>query len=340
MDVLSDVLRVVRLSGAVFFNAEFSSPWSISSPRGDELAAMILPSAECVALFHVLVEGEAFFRCAEHVEVHLRSGDVIVFPHAHPHDMSSHRGIRPTPIGTLMPAQSDVRANVRHGGGGEKSRFVCGYLQCDQRFGPLIGALPTMMLLRRANRYATVDTVQADGERPTPVDSGADTWLSTTLEYATREASSEAPGNATMLERLTELIFVEILRQYMKQLPEGQSGWLAGLNDPYVGRALRLLHAEPARDWTVDDLARETAISRSALAERFSNIIGDSPMHYPTRWRVELAKQMLREGVHGIPEISERVGYESESAFNRAFKRITGSPPAAWRKVKAATLPN
>jgi AraC-like DNA-binding protein len=337
MDVLSDVLRVVRLSGAVFFNAEFSAPWSISSPQGRDLASMILPTAECVSLFHVLVDGECWFRSEGYPQVRLTSGDVIVFPHAHPHDMSSHKGGETTPIGTLIPGESgDTLASVSHGGGGKKSRFVCGYLQCDQRFGPLIGSLPTMMLLRRANRYALVETVDADGQRPSPVAEGADTWLSTTLEYAIREAKSEAPGNATMLERLTELIFVEILRQYMKQLREGQPGWLAGLGDPYVGKALRLMHEAPERDWTVEELAREAAISRSALAQRFTNVIGDSPKHYLASWRIELAKRMLREGLHPIPEIADRVGYESEAAFNRAFKRITGSPPATWRRVRSA----
>jgi AraC-like DNA-binding protein len=301
---------------------------------------MILPGAECVALFHVLVDGECWFRCVGHPEVHILSGDVIVFPHAHPHDMSSHRGTEATPIGVLMPGASPDRLpSVRHGGGGTKSRFVCGYLQCDQRFGPLIGSLPTMMVLRRSDRYSSVETFREDSRQPSAVDKGTDTWLGTTLDYAINEARSEAPGNATMLERLTELIFVEILRQYMRQLSGGQTGWLAGLNDPYVGRALRLMHEEPARNWTVEDLAREAAISRSALAQRFTGMIGESPMHYLAGWRIELAKRMLREGVFGIPEIAERVGYESEAAFNRAFKRIAGSPPAAWKKAANSVKP-
>lgn len=335
MDVLSDVLRVVRLSGAVFFNAEFSSPWAISSPQGEDLARMILPTAECVALFHVLVDGECWFRCAGHPEVQLRSGDVIVFPHAHPHDMSSHGGRETTPIETLMPGPSpEALPSVRHGGGGTRSRFVCGYLQCDQRFGPLIGSLPTMMVLRRSDRYSSVETFREDSSPPsTAIEKGTDTWLGTTLEYAINEARSQAPGNATMLERLTELIFVEVLRQYMRQLPAGHAGWLAGLNDPYVGRALRMMHEDPARNWTVEDLARETALSRSALAQRFTGIIGESPMHYLAGWRIELAKRMLREGIYPIPEIAEHVGYESEAAFNRAFKRIAGAPPAAWRRA-------
>jgi len=267
----------------------------------------------------------------------MTSGDLIVFPHAHAHNMSSHRGADPTPIGMLISdATADDVARVSHGGGGQKSRFICGYLQCDQRFGPLIGALPTMMVLRSENRYTSVETISADRSGPSMVGEGTDGWLSTTLDYAIREATTEAPGNATMLERLTELIFVEILRQYMRLLPEGEAGWLAGLNDPYVGRALRLMHEEPARDWTVEALSRETAISRSALAQRFTDLIGESPMRYLASWRIELAKGMLREGHFGIPEIGERVGYESEAAFNRAFKRITGSPPATWRKIKVA----
>jgi len=127
-------------------------------------------------------------------------------------------------------------------------------------------------------------------------------------------------------------MFVEILREYMQRLPVDQGGWLAGLNDPQVGKALRLMHADPARDWTVDDLAREAAVSRSVLAQRFTDLVGDAPMRYLSNWRMQLAKQMMRDGTCNIQEVATRVGYDAEAAFNRAFKRATGSPPAAWRK--------
>jgi AraC-like DNA-binding protein len=195
------------------------------------------------------------------------------------------------------------------------------------------------MILRGKDRYTAVETARPNGPGPSAIGSGTDSWLATTLDYAIREATSGVPGNATMLERLTELLFVEILRQYMRQLPEGETSWLAGLNDPYIGRALRLMHEDPKRDWTVEALSRQIALSRSALAQRFTDLVGQSPMRYLTRWRIELAKQMLKENRLALAEIGERVGYESEAAFNRAFKRITGSPPAAWRNVRAAGHP-
>jgi AraC-like DNA-binding protein len=263
----------------------------------------------------------------------MEAGDVIIFPHGEPHTMCSHMGMKATPMGAVFSQSSpDATPQVAFGGGGRKSRFICGYLNCDQRFNPMVSALPTMLLVRSGNDYAAVEAIDHNGACPTQVSQGSGTWLSTTLKFTINEARAARPGNAAMLGRLTELMFVEVLRQYMQQLPLGQHGWLAGLNDSHVGKALRLLHANPAHEWTVSELARETAISRSALAERFTQLIGLSPMRYLTEWRVQLAKQMLRDGASSIAEIAPRVGYESEAAFNRAFKRSAGSPPAAWRK--------
>ncbi|MGE5204882.1 MAG: AraC family transcriptional regulator [Chlamydiota bacterium] len=333
MDILSDVLRVVRLSGAVFFTAEFSSPWALDSPNPELLASIVLPDAECVVLFHILTEGECFILCKAHAPVKMEAGDVIIFPHGEPHTMCSHIGMKATPMGAVFSQSStDATPQLAFGGGGQKSRFICGYLNCDQRFNPLVSALPAMLVVRSGNDYAAVEVIGHNGTRPTQVPQGSGTWLSTTLKFTISEARAARPGNAAMLGRLTELMFVEILRQYMQQLPLGQHDWLAGLNDVPVGKVLRLLHANPAHEWTVSQLARETAISRSALAERFTQLIGLSPMRYLTEWRMQLAKQMLRDGASSIAEIALRVGYESEAAFNRAFKRSTGSPPASWRK--------
>jgi len=334
MDVLSDVLRVVRLSGAVFFTAEFTTPWAVQSPSSDSLAAMVLPEAECVSIFHVLVEGECWTECRNHPAVHMESGDVIIFPHGDQHVMGSRRGAKAVPIASLLPrGQSRDLPQFSHGGGGNVSRFICGYLHCDQRFNPLIGALPTILLLRSRDGYVAVEAVASDGKRPSNVVPAAETWLTSTLRYTINEARAARPGGVTMLGRLTELMFVEILRQYMEQLPEGQTGWLAGLNDPQVGKTLRLMHEDPARSWTVEELARSAAVSRSALAQRFTDLIGSSPMLYLAGWRIQLARQMLREGAHSIPDVAARVGYESEAAFSRAFKRFVGAPPAAWRRA-------
>jgi AraC-like DNA-binding protein len=231
-----------------------------------------------------------------------------------------------TPGGTEQPPQ------LSYGGGGRTSRFVCGYLNCDQRFSPLVEALPTMLVVRGRDEYSAIEAIDASGTRPTVLPPGSGTWLGTTLKFTINEARMARPGNSAMLGRLTELMFVEILREYMERLPTSHGGWLAGLNDPYVGKALRLLHANPVRDWTVEDLAREVAVSRSVLAQRFTELVGEAPMKYLAGWRMQIAKQMMREGSDNIQDIATRVGYDSEAAFNRAFKRATGSPPAAWRK--------
>lgn len=339
MDVLSDVLRVVRLTGAVFFNGEFTAPWTLDEPDAEQIAACALPQAECIVLFHILAEGSAVFECKGLPPAHLSSGDVIIFPHADSHKMSSHLGAQARPPCDALPKEStsDV-LQIAFGGGGEKSRFICGYLNCDQRFNPLLSALPKILLVRSRDDYSAVEAIDRNGRRPTHVPQGSGTWLGTTLKFTIHEATSGRPGNSAMLGRLTELMFVEILRQYMQQLPADQTGWLSGLNDPCVGKTLRLMHMEPARNWTVDELAREAAVSRSVLAQRFTELVGDSPMRYLTSWRIQLAKQMLRDGKCGMNEIATKVGYESEAAFNRAFKRLTGSPPASWRRKIANTL--
>jgi len=333
MDVLSDVLRVVRLSGAVFFTAEFSSPWAVESPKPEVLASFVMPGAECVVLFHILIDGECVVECGALPAVSMETGDVIVFPHGDPHTMRSHDGATVTSIDSVFsPGSRDVLPLVSFGGGGTRSRFICGYLNCDQRFNPLVSALPAMLLVRSRNDYADIEAIDERGQHASPVPRGTGTWLGTTLKYTVNEAKSARPGNAAMLGRLTELMFVEVLREYMQRLPDEHGGWLAGLNDPQVGTALRLLHADPMRTWTVDELARETAMSRSALAERFADLVGETPMRYLANWRMQLATQMLRAGTHSIQEVATRVGYESEASFNRAFKRATGCPPAAWRK--------
>jgi len=337
MDVLSDVLRVVRLSGAVFFTADFSSPWAIESPLPDMLASAVMPEAECVVLFHILVEGECEVECQRHPQTTMASGDVIVFPRGDQHTMRSPGAGRAMPLATIFsPGKHDDPPQLSYGGGGRTSRFVCGYLNCDQRFSPLVEGLPTMLLVRSRDDYSAIEAVDASGSRPTVVPQGSSTWLGTTLKFTVNEARAARPGNIAMLGRLTELMFVEILREYMQRLPASQSGWLAAVNDAHVGKALRLLHANPVRDWTVDELAREVALSRSVLAQRFAELVGEAPMRYLANWRMQLAKQMMREGARNIQEVATRVGYDSEAAFNRAFKRATGSPPAAWRK--GATL--
>jgi AraC-like DNA-binding protein len=333
MDVLSDVLRVVRLSGAVFFTADFSSPWGLESPAPVALTTALMTDAECLVLFHILVDGECEVVCHGLPVTTMASGDVVVLPRGDWHTMRSCGATATTPLTSIFkPGKYDEPPLLSHGGGGAPSRFVCGYLNYDQRFNPLVEALPTMLVVRARDEYSTIDAVDAAGSRALPMPPGSSTWLGTTLKFTISEARAARPGNAAMLGRLTELMFVEIIREYMHRLSTQQGGWLAGLNDASVGKALRLLHANPVRDWTVDDLAREVAVSRSVLAQRFTELVGETPMRYLANWRMQLAKQLMREGTRNIQDVATRVGFDSEAAFNRAFKRATGSPPAAWRK--------
>jgi AraC family transcriptional regulator, alkane utilization regulator len=332
MDVLSDVLRVVRLAGAIFFADEFSSPWAVESPPAKTFAPIIFPRAECLTIFHVLTEGKCWVKAQGERPIEMTAGDVLVLPRADEHVMASDLALRPTPMRILVPQTPwPGMPPLTHGGGGEVARFVCGYLHCDQKFNPLFGSLPKAFCIRSREGDVVFESAghanrSPDGSFPFH----ASMWLNTTIYYLIKEA--QTPGSQMMLARLAELMFVEVLRHYMQELPPDEKGWLAGLKDPSVNRAITLLHEQPARAWTVEDLARDVGVSRSALAVRFSDLIGESPMRYLAGWRMHLAKQMLSEGTHGLAEVADRVGYESEYAFNRAFKRQVGKPPAAWRK--------
>jgi AraC family transcriptional regulator, alkane utilization regulator len=339
MDVLSDVLRVVRLTGAVFFAAEFTSPWAIESPAARHFASHIMPRAECFTIFHVLAEGRCWVKVKDNAPLQMAAGDILVVPQGDEHVMGSDLALKPTPMRVLVPQMPwPGMPPIVHGGGGETARFVCGYLHCDQKFNPLFSALPRLLCVRSHAdglmlRSAGTDIRSSD--RPVPFHAGM--LLNTTLYYLIKEAQSSS--NQLMLARLTELMFVEVLRHYMEELAPDQKGWLAGLKDPYVNRAITVLHAQPARAWTVENLARDAGVSRSALADRFTELIGESPMRYLANWRIHLAKQLLCEGDHTLAEVAESVGYESEYAFNRAFKRQVGKPPASWRK-EASGLQN
>ncbi len=336
MDVLSDVLRAVRLRGSVFFTAEFSSPWALDSPNPDLLATIVMPEAEHVSLFHILMEGQCLVECGQYPRVTMESGDVVVFPHGHSHTMRSEGRARTTRLDHVLSVPSpNALPQVSFGGGGRRARFICGYLNCNQRFAPLFEALPPILIVRRRADYGTVEAVGGTRRAVAGVPQESSTWLATTLTFTVNEALAARPGSAAMLGRLTEVMFVELIREYMQQLSPNEHGWLAALRDPHVGKALRLIHESPMRQWTVNALAHEVAISRSALALRFTRLLCESPMKYLAGWRMHLAKQMLRDGSDNIQSIAERVGYESQPAFNRAFKKATGCPPATWRRAAA-----
>ena len=322
MDALSDVLKSVRLEGAVYLNAEFTAPWCIRGELGVASVRERLAGAEHVAFFHFLTEGACKVRLAEGGEaLDAVAGDLILFPQEGRHLMGTDLHLAPmekSAVVTPDPASGAELFHMRHGGGGAATRFICGYLACSRSvFRPLVEGLPPMLRIRVG-------------------ESAASSLLRELFQAGVRESSAARPGAESMLAKLAELLFVEALRRYIATLPPHGKGWLAGVRDTHVGRALSLLHGDPSKPWTVDELAREVALSRSALAERFTGLVGESPMQYLTRWRLALAAQVLRAGREPIARIAERSGYESEAAFSRAFKREFGAPPAAWRKARPA----
>ncbi len=336
LDPLSDVLQVVRLSGAVFFTTEFTSPWCVTSPPSAQLAPLLMPGAECFALFHILAEGQCRVEMDGCAPVEMNAGDVMVFPTGDAHSLASGPGCPPIGIGEVLPRPpfSEMPLpQLVHGGGGPVARFVCGFLHCDHRFNPLFEALPRLLLVRTRAEGAALESVGGlDSRAAFEVPPVTGSWLEMTLRYLVAEALASDPGRAGILRRLTELLFVEIVRNYMQRLPPDETGWLAALKDAQVGRTLQLIHAEPKHPWTVAALAKRVGVSRSGLADRFTRLVGESPMRYHARWRVQLAMQLLGQGDLSIGEVAERVGYDSEPAFSRAFKRHTGAPPGAWRK--------
>jgi len=339
MDVLSEVLRVVRLSGVIHFNAEFSEPWAIISSEPAALRTRLC--AESVTPFHVFVGGHCMVRLEGLAPIRIETGDVIVLPRADQHVMASDLAVPPVPTKDIFPAaSSESIAVLRHGGGGAPARFICGFLHSDQRFDPLLNSLPPALCVRARIDGLTLETLSHDGWSTQRLSNQheAGLWQSS-LQYLIRETARPGPGNRAVLARLSEFLFMEVLRWQLLTCVEGGSGWLTGLHDPHVGRALQLMHAEPGRAWTVEDLARQSALSRAAFAKKFVDLVGDSPMQYLASWRMHLARSLLRESRLSVGEIAERVGYESEAAFNRTFSRVVGAPPATWRRTNMHAAP-
>ena len=318
MDALSDVLKSVRLEGAVYLNAEFTAPWCIRGECSVPSVRERLAGAEHVVFFHFLTEGACKVRLVDGADtLDVAAGDLILIPQDDRHLLGSDLQLAPMEADSLE--STDVSdpdfVQMRHGGGGAATRFVCGYLACSRGVcRPLLDALPRVLRI--------------------PVgDGAAAALLRELLRVGVRESSASRPGAKSMLAKLSELMFVEAMRRYVEDLPPGGKGWLAGVRDAQIGRALALLHSAPGRAWTVDELARDVALSRSALAERFAALVGEPPIQYLMRWRLALAAQTLRSGADAIARVAESSGYESEAAFSRAFKREFGLPPAAWRKA-------
>jgi AraC-like DNA-binding protein len=316
MDALSQTLRVVQLVGAIFINARFTAPWCYQSPRAASAAPLLEPGAERVVIFHLITAGECYVELGSAPAVHLTAGDVVVFPQGDAHRMSSQPGL-PAPRGTALERVLARRPRqIAYGGGGAATRLVCGYLACEARLAQLLLAgLPPLV---RVNMRG----------------SNAGAWLETSVRYALAEARSPRPGGAGVLAKLAEVLFIEVLRIYMNEQGEGRTGWLAALNDRIIGAALSALHRKPAHAWTLEELARAAGSSRSVLAERFQQLVGTPPMQYLTQWRMLLASNLLARSNASLASIAHDVGYQTDTAFSRAFRREFGTPPATWRRSR------
>lgn len=321
MDALSEILRVVRLVGAIFISARFSAPWCYQSPRADTVAPLLEPGAERIVIFHLIMDGECCVELNGGVTppMHLLAGDAVIFPHGDAHRMGSQPGLQPATGARLDAVLSRRPRHLAYGGGGPATHLVCGYLACDARLARmLLGGLPPLV------------KVNVRG-------SSAGAWLEASVRYALAEARSPRPGGPGVLAKLAEVLFIEVLRLYMNAQDGERTGWLAGVRDRIVGAALNALHGNPAHAWTLDELARTAGSSRSVLAERFQHLVGSSPMQYLTQWRMLLAANLLCRSNAPLASIAQDVGYQTDTAFSRAFRREYGQPPAAWRRLRIAS---
>ncbi len=317
MDVLSEVLRLVKLEGVLFFNGEFSAPWCVTT-RPLTLAQYLSPHAGQVIVYHFLTEGRAYAELPDGGRVELNAGDIVVFPHGDDHDLGNGEAKAVDSLQTFGANLSQGLKLARFGGGGEVTKFVCGFMACERHLGNLLlSGLPPILKVR-------------------VVKEESDQWLERSIRYSVDEAHGSIAGGKLVQAKLAELLFVETIRRYINDLPEGEVGWLAGTRDSVIGQALALLHQNPSHHWTISDLARQVGLSRSRLADRFRHYLGESPMAYLALWRLKLGAEILQNTDDSVAEIAMSVGYGSEAAFNRAFKRHFDSPPAHFRRQRAA----
>jgi AraC-like DNA-binding protein len=322
VDALSDVLRLVRLSSGIYLDAEFSAPWCVRSQLGPEECSLLLPDRRHVISYHYVAEGRLLVKVGDGAPIDVCAGQIVLFPRNDMHYLGSvitkqapctHELLQTSDDGGLLP--------IVHGGGGEKTRMVCGFLGGEGPHNPLLATLPPMLIL---------DIRDAPGGD----------WIRRLFDYGAHEITGSDPGAATVLSKISELLFVEAIRRHLAGLPAQQTGWLAGLRDATIGKALALIHTRLAEEWTARTLAREVGLSRSVFADRFTALIGAPPKRYLTSWRLRVAADKLREGRLSVAEAAFEVGYQSEVAFTRAFKREFGASPGAWRRQAEKAIAN
>lgn len=324
--MLSDVLRSVRLTGSMLFLVDATAPFQSWAPQADAIRRVTLPRSQHLISYHVVTEGRCWGGLGGEAPQALEPGDVLVVPHgdayylADPPDALPSYGSAEAMAFFRRMAAGEIPSTIREGGRDtlaaasvRRTQFICGFLGCDLRpFNPVLGTLPRVLRI---------------GAGGSPTDR-----LRHLVAFALAELRGPSSGSRDVLLRLAELMFVEVVRRYLATAPATEASWLAGLNDPLVARALAQLHGAPARRWTLEELAVRSGTSRSALAERFAHLVGQPPMHYLTQWRLQLASRLLDEPLAKVGAVAAAVGYESEAAFSRAFKKSTGLPPARWRQ--------
>lgn len=318
MDALSDVLRSIRLTGGVFLHAELTEPWCLGVRVLPSSCAPFVNRESAIIPYHYVLEGCLRVKLEHEPPVELAQGQVVLFPRNDWHVLGGDLTLPPVPSEDVVQRPSpDDLASIRLGGGGARTKIVCGFLGAEDLQGnPVVGDLPPSL---------TLDMSTGAGAE----------WIRSTFQYAAAEVASGRVGSDVILAKVSELLFVEAVRRYVESVPDHHQGWLGALADPYVERALSLLHRRPAEHWSIDSLSRLVGLSRSALAERFLQALGAPPMHYLASWRMQLARRELLQSRKSLSEIAELVGYESEAAFARAFKRIVGCSPGSLRRARA-----
>lgn len=312
LDPLSDVLRSVRLTGGVFLDVRMTAPWSvISEVTADDCGAFLSKPSQLIS-YHVLLTGRCLLTVGDEPPLEVSAGEIVLMPRNDVHTLSSAPGLK-TVMGRslVQPSPDGGLARVVYGRGGDATHMVCGFLGSEQHGNPLLSTLPK--------------TLKLDLRQGTARD-----WVEASVRFAAGELAEGRLASSSVMSRLSEVLLVEAVRQYASTLQE--TGWLNGLSDPYVGRALALIHHDIGGPWTADMLARRVALSRSAFMERFTSKVGMPPIRYLTHWRLQTAKLHLRESSQSVSQIAHAVGYESEEAFSRAFKREFTLSPAHWRE--------
>lgn len=318
MDAVLNMMRAMRLTGGIFLDADFTAPWCITAKVGPEDCLPFTPEPRHIIAYHYVIAGNCLLKVGNQPPVAVASGEIVVMPRNESHLLGSAMNLRPVGAEHLIQTAPDGGlARIVHGGGGERTQVLCGFLGNDLPHNAFIAMLPSVLKLDVA-------------------DGASGGWIESSLRFAAKELAAGHRESPAILARLAELLFMEAVRRYFASQPPAVHAWTAGLSDPIVGRALGLLHGQIARRWTTEDLARETALSRSAFADRFTRIVGEAPMRYLSRQRLEQACVRLKETSDPMARIAFDVGYESEAAFSRAFRREYGIPPAAWRRHHAA----